>query len=199
MVESIVAVLACTRIGAVYVVLAGRLDARELAARLVDCGAVAVLTGDGTRHDVGHVPPKVTLDKALDMAGPRSRVRLVLVVTTSGAEVPMKAGRDHRYDAVVDWYEPDCPPEAMYEDDPLFVLYPMDRQGEAGAVTCTVGKYRRLTSCATEMLYPQAVIDVSAGLITQAWNGGRTSQLLGLLARGGTLAIAEDGPANGLA
>lgn len=199
MVESLVAVLACIRIGAVYVVLAGGLDAQGVAARLGDCGAVAVLTGDGTRHDTSHVPLKATLDKALDMMGARSRVRLVLVATISGAEVPMKAGRDHRYDAVVDWYEPDCPPEAMYEDDPLFVFHPLHRHGAGTAATCTVGEYRRLTSYAMEMLYPHDDADVSLGLIIQAWNRGQTSPLLGLLARGGTLTIAEGGPVHGRA
>ncbi|WP_019087399.1 AMP-binding protein [Komagataeibacter europaeus] len=187
MVESVVAVLACIRIGAVHVVLPAVLGAPALGERLADCGAVAVLTGNGTGYDT---PLKATLDKALHAAGSRCRVRLVLIVTAGDAEIMMKPGRDHHHDAVVDWYEPDYPPEAMYEDDPLFLLYPAGRTGRCHGVTYTAGEYGRLISYAMGMLSPPSGdAGIPGILLAMAWNTGQTALIVGVLAKGDAITI----------
>lgn len=191
MVEGVVAVLACMRIGAVHVVLPPALGATPLGERLADCGAVAVLTGGETIRDTDHTPLKATLDAALDAAGSRSRVRLVLVVAADDADVMMRPGRDHRHDAVVDWYEPDYPPEAMYEDDPLFVLYPAGRAGRCHGVTYTAGDYGRLTSYTMGMLSPAGDdTGIPGTLVEMAWNTGQTALIVGMLAQGDTVTIS---------
>lgn len=191
MVESMVAVLACIRIGAVHVVLGGDLDAPTLAERLAECGAVTVLTDhdtDGVMGDVtGHASPKATLDRALAIIGSRCRVQLVLVVGTSGTDAPMKPGRDHYYDAMVDWYEPDFTPVVMSPDDPLFLLYPPGRSGRKRGVTYTAGRYSRLTTYAMEMLAPKGNVEIPGSLLDMAWNAGQTSLLVSMLAKGGTI------------
>ncbi|NPC87465.1 AMP-binding protein [Gluconacetobacter entanii] len=194
MVESIVAVLACARIGAVHVVLDTQSDARCMAERLVDCGTVAVLTGDGIGDDADYLPLKPTLDRALEMAGARSRVKLVLLVTISGHDVAMRPGRDHHYDAVVDWYEPDYPPEAMYREDPQYLLYPPAGRGGVRGVTHTVGEYRHMASRAMEMARPYGDVDVPAGLVNMAWAAGQTPLLVGLLAHGCTITTTAEAP-----
>ncbi|POF63082.1 AMP-binding protein [Novacetimonas maltaceti] len=196
MVESIVAVLACARIGAVHVLLGIHADAPRMAGQLADCGAVAVLTGDATCDGAGQRPLKAMLDRALEMAGTRSRVKLVLLVTLSSAEVAMKPGRDHHYDAVVDWYEPDYPPEAMYGDDPQFLSYPPARRGGAHGVTHTVGEYRHMVSHAMEMAHPYTDVDVPPTLVNMAWDAGQTPLLVGLLAQGRTITTTAEVPMN---
>lgn len=199
-VEGVVAVLACMRIGAVHVVLPPALGAAPLGERLADCGAVAVLTGGETIRDTGPAPLKATLDAALDAAGSRCRVRLVLVVAADDADVTIRPGRDHRHDAVVDWYEPDYPPEAMYEDDPLFLLYPAGRAGRGHGVTYTAGAYGRLTSYTMGMLSPSGDEGIPGTLLEMAWNTGQTALIVGILAKGDTVAIngrARTGAASG--
>lgn len=185
MVESVVAVLACIRIGAVHVVLAAGLDVPALAERLADSRAVAVLTCHETDDDTGR---KAILDRALDTAGSRCRVRLVLVIAPDAVDVPMKPGRDHRYDAVVDWYEPDFPPALMSPDDPLFLLYPSGRLGKGHGMTYTAGKYTRLITYAMETLAPSSHGEIPYSLLDMAWNAGQTSLLVSVLAKGGTIA-----------
>ncbi|KAB8123123.1 acetyl-CoA synthetase [Komagataeibacter medellinensis] len=192
MVESVVALLACARIGAVHVVLDMELDAHSMAERLMECGAVAVLTGDGIGDASGSVPLKATLDSALEFAGTRVRAHLVLVTAINGAEITMTPGRDHYYNAMVDWYEPDFPPEAMCRDDPLFVLYSSGGRNGVCAVTHTVGDYRRMASDAMEMAYPYTDADVPSGLLSMAWNAGQTPLLMGLLAYGGTIVTTKE-------
>ncbi|PYD50620.1 acetyl-CoA synthetase [Komagataeibacter saccharivorans] len=188
--ESIVAVLACMRIGAVHVVLPTHLDAQALAERLGDCGATAILTGDQIRCDTGPVPLKVTLDTALDMGSSHSRINTVLVVTINKTTVPMQSGRDHRYDAVVDWYEPDYAPVAMYENDPLFMLYPNDRPGGFGTVKYTAGEYSRLADYTMDMLASDRNGGTLPGMLDMTWNTGQTALVAGVLAKGGTLTLS---------
>ncbi|GBQ47401.1 AMP-binding protein (plasmid) [Komagataeibacter sucrofermentans] len=193
MMESIVAVLACIRIGAVHVVLAGVSDGPSLAERLVQCGAVVVLTGHETGSGEAPTSLKSRLDSALAIAGSRCRVQMVLVVAPAGADVPMKPGRDHFYDAVVDWYEPDFPPAVMFADDPLFLLYPSHRPGGKRGMTYTVGQYSRLTSYAMEMLAPQGNEEIPYSLLNMAWNAGQTALVVSVLAKGSTIAAPGDG------
>ncbi|WP_258367845.1 AMP-binding protein [Komagataeibacter oboediens] len=193
MMESIVAVLACIRIGAVHVVLAGVSDVPFLAEWLVQCGAVVVLTDHGTGSGEVPVALKSRLDRALAIAGSRCRVQMVLVVAPAGAAVPMKSGRDHLYDAVVDWYEPDFPPAVMFADDPLFLLYPSHQQGRTRGMTYTVGQYSRLTSYAMDMLAPQGNEEIPYSLLNMAWNAGQTALVVSVLAKGSTIAASGDG------
>ncbi|KON62866.1 acetyl-coenzyme A synthetase [Komagataeibacter europaeus] len=199
MMESIVAVLACIRIGAVHVVLAGVSDVPALAERLAQCGAVVVLTDLETGGIEGSVSSKARLDSALAFAGARCRVQMVLVVARAATDVPMKPGRDHFYDAVVDWYEPDFPPAVMFADEPLFLLYPSHRSGRERGVSYTVGEYSRLTSYAMEMLAPQGNEEIPYSFLNMAWNAGQTALVVSVLAKGSTIAAPGDGlqPQNG--
>ncbi|MGS0646618.1 AMP-binding protein [Komagataeibacter melomenusus] len=192
MMESIVAVLACIRIGAVHVVLAGVSDVPALAEHLVQCGAVVVLTGHGTGGQE-FAPSKSSLDSALAIAGSRCRVQTVLVVAPAGADMLMKPGRDHLYDAVVDWYEPDFPPTVMFADDPLFLLYPSHRSGRQRGMTYTVGQYNRLARYAMEMLAPRGNEEIPYSLLNMAWNAGQTALVISVLAKGSTITAPGDG------
>ncbi|MBV1832582.1 AMP-binding protein [Novacetimonas pomaceti] len=193
MVESIVAVLACIRIGAVHVVPGEDLDAPSLAERLAECGAVAVLTGHDAGDVADHASPKAVLDRALAIIGSRCRVQLVLVVGPGGEDMPMKPGRDHNYDAMVDWYEPDFTPVVMSPDDPLFLLHPPGRSGRTRGVTYTAGRYSRLTTYAMDMLAPRGNVEIPGSLLDMAWNAGQTSLLVSMLAKGGTITIPAGG------
>ncbi|WP_130731888.1 AMP-binding protein [Komagataeibacter xylinus] len=187
MVESIVAVLACIRIGAVHVLMPEGLDAPALAERLADCGAVAIVAGDGT----GHAQPKAMLDRALAMIGLHCAVRLVLVVAAEGAQLPMKPGRDHFYNDVVDWYEPDYPPAVMHPDAPFFLLHAADGAGRFRSVTYTAGEYSRLLIRTTEMLVPQGNAEIPYSLLDMAWKAGQTALVVNALAKGATITNSE--------
>ncbi|MBV1825000.1 AMP-binding protein [Komagataeibacter oboediens] len=186
-VDGIVAVLACMRIGAVHVLLAGGLDAPAMAAGLSECCAVAVIAGGNAGHDTTQAGLKSMLDRALAMAGSRSRVRMVLVAAPADAPLPMQAGRDHRYDAVVDWYEPDCPPETTCADDPLFMLY---RAGGAHGSVHTVAEYGRLVSYTMDMLSPRGDGALPYGMIDMAWQTGQSALVIGVLTQGGTVCLS---------
>ena len=186
-VEGIVAMLACARIGAVQVLMSGDFTAQEMAGHLVDCGAVAVITADETGHGSRSIPLKARMDEALHIAGPDSHVRLMLVVSHSGTPVPMTAGRDHKFNDLVDWYEPDCLPEIMHAEDPLFILH---TAGTSRGMMHATGRY---------IVWASYAVDSTAnGAGTQpgiAQVARHIALVYGALANGMTIRIHEGQPA----
>ena len=113
--EAAAAMLACARIGAVHSVCFGGFSPESLAGRIADCGAIAVITADEGVRGGKRIPLKVNVDAALD----KGDVATVIVVTRTGADVPMKDGRDISFSAVRDALSTDCPAEVMDAEDPL--------------------------------------------------------------------------------
>ena len=91
--EAAAAMLACARIGAIHSVVFGGFSPESLAGRIADCDASAVITADEGVRGGKHIPLKNNVDEALA----ERDVPTVIVVTRTGADVPMKEGRDVRY------------------------------------------------------------------------------------------------------
>ena len=98
--------LACARIGAIHSVVFGGFSPESLAGRIVDCDACAVITADEGVRGGKHIPLKRNVDDALEQRD----VPTVIVVTRTGADVPMKDGRDIRYSDVRDGLATECEP-----------------------------------------------------------------------------------------
>src|SRR5205807_6926291 len=117
--EAAAALLACARIGAIHSVVFGGFSPESLHGRIVDCDACAVITADEGVRGGKKIPLKRNVDSALEQRD----VPTVIVVTRTGADVPMKEGRDVSYSAARDSLSTDCEPEIMSAEDPLFILY----------------------------------------------------------------------------
>jgi acetyl-CoA synthetase len=135
--EAAAAMLACARIGAIHSVVFGGFSPDSLAGRIEDCGAVAVITADEGVRGGKHIPLKANVDEALEQGD----VPTVIVVTRTGADVPMKAGRDISYSAERDRLATDCNPAIMNAEDPLFILYTSGSTGKPKGVVHTTGGY----------------------------------------------------------
>ena len=88
--EAAAAMLACARIGAIHSVIFGGFSPESVAGRIADCDACAVITADEGSRGGKHIPLKRNVDTALE----HRDVPTVIVVTRTGADVPMKPGRD---------------------------------------------------------------------------------------------------------
>ncbi len=189
--EAAYAMLACARIGAVHSVVFGGFSPDALASRIDDCGATAVITADEGRRGGKAVPLKANVDAALEKA---AGVRLVLLVQVTGADVAFEAGRDLWWHEWRDEMAPDCPPEPMAAEDPLFILYTSGSTGTPKGVLHTSGGYLTYASFTHDHVFGYKDGDVYWCTADVGWITGHSYIVYGPLANGATTLMFEGVP-----
>ena len=191
--EAVVAMLACARIGAVHSVVFGGFAAQSIADRIADCGSKLVITADEGLRGGKRVPLKANVDAALKLPGTNS-VETVLVVRHTGAAVPMQMPRDRWHDAVVDGQLPDCEPERMNAEDPLFILYTSGSTGKPKGVLHTTGGYLAYAGYTHECVFDLREDDMYWCTADVGWVTGHSYIVYGPLANGATSLVFEGVP-----
>jgi len=138
--ELAIAMLACVRIGAVHSVVFGGFSAEALRDRILDCRSKTLITADGYYRSGRQIMSKGNADAALTEC---PEVTDVVVVKRLGIDVPMKEGRDHWWQELMnaDDITDDCEPEQMDADAPLFILYTSGSTGKPKGVVHTQAGY----------------------------------------------------------
>ena len=137
-VEAVVAMLACARIGAVHSVVFAGFSSESLRSRILDSDCCIVITADEGIRGGKTIPLKNNVDEALTQC---PNVRRVIVVKHVGAEVPFVDNRDIWFDELCAKMNSDCPAEPMDAEDPLFILYTSGSTGTPKGVLHTMGGY----------------------------------------------------------
>ena len=120
-VETAVAVLACTKLGAIVVPLFSGFGAEAIRQRLADAGARVLVTADGAVRRGRPVAMKPVADQAVAAL---PGIEHVVVVRCSGGDAtPMTAGRDLRWEELMAGASEPVATEAMSPEDPLLLLY----------------------------------------------------------------------------
>jgi acetyl-CoA synthetase len=189
--EAAVAMLACARIGAIHSVVFGGFSPDSLANRIQDCESALLITADEGRRGGRSVPLKANADVALKTC---PSVRNVIVVKVTGAAVNHVAGRDHDYAALLTAASPDCPPEPMSAEDPLFILYTSGSTGKPKGVLHTTGGYLVWASYTHEKVFDYRPEDVYWCTADVGWVTGHTYIVYGPLANGATTLMFEGIP-----
>ncbi|MCQ4160934.1 acetate--CoA ligase [Roseomonas sp. GC11] len=190
-VEAAVAMLACARIGAVHSIVFGGFSPDSLASRVQDCDSTLVITADEGRRGGRKVPLKTNADEALKTC---PTVRNVIVVKNTGGEVPMQPGRDHWYHELVAAAAPECPPEPMNAEDPLFILYTSGSTGKPKGVLHTTGGYMVWASFTHELVFDYRPGEIYWCTADVGWVTGHTYIVYGPLANGATTLMFEGVP-----
>ena len=135
--ETVTAVLACGKIGAIYTPLFSGFGAEAVASRLNDCSAKVLITADGFFRRGSVVPVKDVADQALALS---PTVEHVLVLRRTGHEIAFSESRDSWWHDLVDSASADCETVATAANDPYMVIYTSGTTGKPkGAVHVHAG------------------------------------------------------------
>lgn len=189
--EAAVAMLACTRIGAVHSIVFGGFSPEALKDRILDSACNIVITADESVRGGRHVPLKANADKALKSC---PDVSTVVVVKRTGGDIEWQDGRDIWYDEAMSTASADCEPEEMDAEDPLFILYTSGSTGKPKGVLHTTGGY--LLFCAITHKYVFDYHDDEIYWCTAdiGWVTGHSYIIYGPLANGAITLMFEGVP-----
>ena len=191
--EGVIAMQACARIGATHSVVFGGFSAKALQERIIDAGAVAVITSNYQLRGGKELPLKAIVDEGLALGGCES-IKTVYVYQRTPTACNMVAGRDKTFDQAIAGQSDVCAPVPVGAEHPLFILYTSGSTGKPKGVQHSTGGYllwAKLTMDWTFDLQPSDIFWCTADI---GWITGHTYVAYGPLAAGATQIIFEGVP-----
>ncbi|KTT19463.1 acetate--CoA ligase [Pseudacidovorax intermedius] len=192
-VEGIVAMQACARIGATHSVVFGGFSAKALNERIIDAGAVAVITANYQLRGGKELPLKAIVDDGIAMGG-CTTLKTVLVYERTPSAWNRVEGRDKTFDEALQGQGDDCPPVAVDAEHPLFILYTSGSTGKPKGVQHATGGYLLWAKMTMEWTFDIRPEDVFWCTADIGWITGHTYVAYGPLAAGATQVVFEGIP-----
>ncbi len=189
--ETVYAMLACARIGAVHSVVFGGFSAESLRDRIVDADCRVVFTANEGMRGGKRIPLKAITDQAIAAL---PNVHTVLVARRTETEVPMQTGRDLWLDEEAKKQRSTCSVEWMGAEDPLFILYTSGSTGKPKGVMHTTGGYLVYAAFTHRLVFDYHPGDIYCCAADVGWVTGHSYIVYGPLANGATTVMFESIP-----
>jgi len=189
--EAAVAMLACTRIGAIHSVVFGGFSPEALKDRILDSDCKFVITADEGIRGGRTVPLKENVDAALNKC---PNVHTVIVVKRTGKDIIWSEGRDVWYQDAMENVSIDCPAVEMDAEDPLFILYTSGSTGKPKGVLHTTAGYLLYTAITHKYVFDYHENDIYWCTADVGWVTGHSYIVYGPLCNGATTLMFEGVP-----
>ena len=192
-IEGVVAMQACARLGATHSVVFGGFSAKAVQERIVDVGAVAVITANYQMRGGKELPLKAIVDEAIAMGGCES-IKNVFVYERTASPYAKEAGRDVPFSELLAGQSTDCPPVPVNAEHPLFVLYTSGSTGKPKGVQHSTGGYMLWARQTMRWSFDVQDSDVFWCTADIGWVTGHSYIVYGPLAAGATEIVFEGVP-----
>jgi acetyl-CoA synthetase len=189
--EAAVAMLACARIGAVHSVVFGGFSAEAVSDRMNDAQAKVIVTADGACRRGSVVHLKKSVDLACESMPTVSRV---VVVRRTGEPTPMRETRDVWYHEAMATASPNCAPEPLDSEHPLFILYTSGTTGKPKGVQHSTAGYLLQATLTSKYVFDLREEDTYFCTADVGWVTGHSYVVYGPLANGATTLMYEGAP-----
>ncbi len=189
--ELAVAMLACTRIGAVHSVIFGGFSAQAIIDRVNDAEAKVIVTADGGYRRGGVIPLRENVNQAVKHT---PSVQHVVVLRRIGGDLELREGRESWWHDLMKDASADCPAEKLDSEHPLFILYTSGTTGKPKGVVHTTGGYLTQVAMTTKWVFDLKEDDTYWCTADIGWITGHSYVVYGPLANGATSLMYEGAP-----
>jgi acetyl-CoA synthetase len=189
--ELAIAMLACSRIGAVHSIIFGGFSADAVADRNNDAKAKVVVTADGGWRRGREVPLKAAVDASLEKS---PTVEKVVVVRRTGGEVDMLPDRDFWWHELMESVTADCDAVPVDSEHPLFILYTSGSTGKPKGVLHTTAGYLLGATMTSRWVFDLKEDDTYWCTADIGWITGHSYICYGPLSNGATVVMYEGAP-----
>ncbi len=189
--ETVYAMLACARIGAIHSVVFSGFSAESLSKRIVDTNSKIIITTDGSYRGDKVIDLKSIVDKALEMTPVTNKV---LVCGRTNKPMSWNGERDIWYNSIAKYMSDECEIEEMHAEDPLFILYTSGSTGTPKGIMHTTGGYLVYASMTHEYAFDYKEGDIFWCTADIGWITGHSYLVYGPLTNGATTLIFEGVP-----
>ena len=192
-IEGVIAMQACARIGATHSVVFGGFSAKSLQERIIDAGAIAVITSDQQMRGGKALPIKAIVDEALQMGG-CEHMHTCIVYQRTGNEVNMQSGRDAWWHDLEPTQPDVCEPTWVNAEHPLFILYTSGSTGKPKGIQHSTGGYLLWAAVTMKWTFDVKSTDLFWCTADIGWVTGHSYVAYGPLAAGATQLVFEGVP-----